>query len=133
MDPGSDVHICNRAGSNWKQTGLPSAQDTVQAGCHLYKVQAWGEVTLIIRRGNQEASITLKKVAYIPGYVANIFSLSCCKKIYFNSKTNTLFKEDGSLFMDLDRVGGHWFLNAQDAAQPFQAMTAAASTQAKPP
>ncbi|KAF2022717.1 hypothetical protein EK21DRAFT_82601, partial [Setomelanomma holmii] len=70
--------------------------------------------------------ITLKKVAYIPGYVANIFSLSCCKKIYFNSKTNTLFK-------DLERVGGHWFLNTQDATQPFQAMAAAASTQAKPP
>jgi len=35
--------------------------------------------------------------------------------------------------MDLDRVGGHWFLNAQDATQPFQAMAAAASTQAKPP
>jgi hypothetical protein len=132
MDPGSDVHICNKAGSNWKQTRLPSSQDTVQAGCNSYQIQAWGEVTLDVKRGNQTASITLKKVAYIPGYVANIFSLSCCKKIYFNSKTNTLFKEDDSLFMDLDRVGGHWFLNAQDATQPFQAM-AAASTQAKPP
>ena len=34
--------------------------------------------------------------------------------------------------MDLDRVGGHWFLKAQDASQPFQAL-ATASTQAKPP
>jgi len=138
MDPGSDVHICNRAGSNWRQTGLPSSQDTVQAGCDLYQVQAWGEVTLIVQRGDQTASITLKKVAYIPKYVANIFSLSCCKGIHFNSMTNTLFREDESLslFMDLDRVGGHWFLKAQDASQPalqpFRAM-AAASTQAKPP
>jgi hypothetical protein len=22
MDPGSDVHICNKAGSNWRQTSL---------------------------------------------------------------------------------------------------------------
>jgi hypothetical protein len=99
----------------------------------LYQIQAWGEVTLDVKRGNQTALITLKKVAYILGYVANIFSLSCCKKIYFNLKTNTLFREhDESLFMDLDRIGGHWFLKAQDALQPFQAM-AAASTQAKAP
>jgi hypothetical protein len=88
-------------------------------------------VTLIVQRGNQIASITLKKVAYIPGYVANIFSLSCSKKIYFNSKTNTLSRKDGSLFIDLDLVGGYWFLNAQDATQLFQVM-AAASTQEKP-
>ncbi|KAF1925504.1 uncharacterized protein M421DRAFT_69634, partial [Didymella exigua CBS 183.55] len=36
MDPGSDVHICNKAGSNWKQIKLPSSQDTVQAGCNSY-------------------------------------------------------------------------------------------------
>jgi hypothetical protein len=72
-------------------------------------------------------------VAYIPGFVANIFSLSYCKKIYFNSKTNILFKEDESqLFSDLERAGGHWFLKAQDAGQPSQAM-AADSTHAKTP
>jgi hypothetical protein len=86
-----------------------------------------------VRRGNETASITLKKVAYIPGFIANIFSLSCCKKIYFNSKTNRLFKEDESqVFSGLERVGGHWFLKAQDAGQPFQAM-AADSTHAKSP
>lgn len=133
MDPGSDVHICNNTGPSWKQTRLPSSHDTVQAGCNSYQIQAWGEVTLDVERGNQTASITLKKVAYIPGYVANIFSLSCCRKIHFNSKTNTLFREDDDLlFMNLDWFGGHWFLKAQDATQPFQAM-AAASTQAKPP
>jgi hypothetical protein len=29
MDPGSDVHICNKARSNWKQTSLPSSEDTL--------------------------------------------------------------------------------------------------------
>jgi hypothetical protein len=116
-----------------KQTGFPSSQDTVQAGCNSHRVEAWGEVTLDVRRGNETASITFKKVAYIPGFVANIFSLSCCKKIHFNSKTNRLFKEDESqVFSDLERVGGHWFLNAQDASQPFQAI-AADSTYAKSP
>jgi hypothetical protein len=61
-----------------------------------------------VRRGKETASITLKKVAYILGYVANIFSLSCCKKIYFNLKTNKLFKEDESkIFSVLERVGGY--------------------------
>ncbi|KAI1668013.1 Pol protein [Pyrenophora tritici-repentis] len=133
MDPGSNVHICNKIGANWKQTKLPSPQDKVQAGCNSHRVQAWGEVTLDVRRGNETASITLKKVAYIPGFIANIFSLSCCKKIHFNSKTNKLFKEDESqVFSDLERVRGHWFLNAQDARQPFQAM-ATDSTHAKSP
>ncbi|KNG52825.1 reverse transcriptase rna-dependent dna [Stemphylium lycopersici] len=133
MDPGSNVHICNRIGVNWKQTSLPSSQDTVKAGCNSYRVEAWGEVTLIVRRGSETASITLKKVAYIPGFIANIFSLSCCKKIYFNSKTDKLFKEDESqVFSDLDRVRGHWFLKARDAGQPFQAM-AADSAHAKTP
>jgi hypothetical protein len=135
MDPGSNVHICNKTGVNWKQTKLPSSQDAVQAGCNSHRVQAWGEVTLDVRRGNETASITLKKVAYIPGFIANIFSLSCCKNVHFNSKTNKLFKEDESkIFSDLDRVGGHWFLNAQDATQPFQAIQAMAadSTRAKP-
>lgn len=113
MDPGSNVHICNSTGANWKQTMLPTSQDTVQAGCNSHRVEAWGEVTLDVRRGNETASITLKKVAYIPGFIANIFSLSCCKKVHFNSKTNKLFKEDESkIFSDLDRVGGRWFLNA---------------------
>jgi hypothetical protein len=72
-------------------------------------------------------------VAYIPGFIANIFSLSCCKKIHFNSRTDKLFKEDESqVFSALERVGGHWFLKAQDARQPFQAM-AADSTHAKSP
>ena len=96
MDPGSNVHICNRIGVNWKQTCLSSSEDTVKAGCNTYQIAAWGEVTLIVRRGSETASITLKKVAYIPGFVANLFSLSCCKKIYFNLKTDILFKEDES-------------------------------------
>jgi hypothetical protein len=108
MDPGSNIHICNRICVNWKQTSLPSSQDTVKAGCNSHRVAAWGEVTLDVRRGNNTASITLKNVAYIPGFIANIFSLSCCKKIHFNSKTNKLFKEDESqVFSDLERVGGH--------------------------
>jgi hypothetical protein len=102
MDPGSNVHICNSTGANWKQTTLPTPQDTVQPGCNSHRVEAWGEVTLDVKRGNETASITLKKVAYIPGFIANIFSLSCCKKIYFNSKTNTLFKDDESIFSDLN-------------------------------
>jgi hypothetical protein len=65
-------------------------------------------VTLNVKRGSKTALITLKKVVYILGYVANIFSLSCCKKIYFNLKTNTLFREHNkSLFIDLNRVRGH--------------------------
>jgi hypothetical protein len=77
-----------------------------------------------VKRGNETASITLKRVAYILGFIANIFSLSCCKTVHFNLKTNKLFKEDESkVFLDLKRVGGHWFLDAQDGhdarGQPF--------------
>jgi hypothetical protein len=133
MDPGSNVHICNRTGVNWKQTRLPSSEDTVQAGCNSHRVEAWGEVTLDVRRSKKTALITLKKVAYLPAFIANIFSLSCCKKIHFNSKTNRLFKEDESqVCSNLKQVGGHWFLNAQDVSQPFQAI-AADSTHAKSP
>jgi hypothetical protein len=65
-------------------------------------------VTLDVKRGSETALITLKKVAYILGYIANIFSLSCCKKIHFNLKTNTLFREHNELlFMDLNRVRGY--------------------------
>jgi hypothetical protein len=94
-----------------------------------------------VRRGNETALITLKKVVYILRFIINIFSLSCCKKLHFNSKTNKLFKEDESkIFSDLIRVGGHWFLDAQgvqdaqdaqDTGKSCQAMTSS-STQAKP-
>jgi hypothetical protein len=94
LDPGSTVHNCNKTGANWKQVRLPSSQNNVKVDCNSHRVEAWREVTLDVRRGNETASTTLKKVAYIPGFIANISSLSCCKNIRCNSKAIKLFKED---------------------------------------
>jgi hypothetical protein len=95
VDPGSNVHICNTTYFNWRKTSDAKSTDVIFAGATGYQVAAWGEVIVSVNRGNQKKDILLTHVAYVPGFLTNLFALGRCRRSgnHFDSGRNILYKE----------------------------------------
>ncbi|KAF1946550.1 hypothetical protein EJ02DRAFT_430502 [Clathrospora elynae] len=76
VDPGSNVHICNSTYFNWRKTSDARSTDVIFAGATSYQVAAWGEVIINVNRGNKKKDILMTQVAYVPGFLTNLFALS---------------------------------------------------------
>lgn len=121
VDPGSNVHICNTTYFNWRKTSDARPTDVILAGATGYQVAAWGEVIINVKRGNQKKDILLTHVAYVPGFLTNLFALGRCRRsgIHFDSGRNILYKERiSNVVANLDYSHGHWLLDAKEADRP---------------
>ncbi|KAI1667253.1 hypothetical protein L13192_07962 [Pyrenophora tritici-repentis] len=121
VDPGSNVHICNSTYFNWRKTSDAKSTDVIFAGATAYQVAAWGEVIISVNRGNQKKDILLTHVAYVPGFLTNLFALGRCRRsgIHFDSGRNILYKEKiSSVVANLTYSYGHWLLDAKEADRP---------------
>jgi hypothetical protein len=111
VDPGSNVHICNSTYFNWVKTADASTTDIIYAGTAAHQVAAWGEVIVNVNRGrNLRKDILLTHVAYVPGFLTNLFALGRCRPsgIHFDSGRNILYKEKiSSVVANLAYRHGH--------------------------
>jgi hypothetical protein len=121
VDPGSNVHICNSTYFNWRKTSDARPTEVIFAGATGYQVAAWGEVIVSVNRGNQKKDILLTHVAYVPGFLTNLFALGRCRRsgIHFDSGRNILYKERiSNVVANLAYSQGHWLLDAKEADRP---------------
>jgi hypothetical protein len=121
FDPGSNVHICNSTYFNWIKTSDAKPTDVIFAGATSHQVAAWGEVIINVNRGNQKKEILLTHVAYVPGFLTNLFALGRCRRlgIHFDSGHNILYKEKiSNVVANLAYSHGHWLLDAKKADRP---------------
>lgn len=81
-----------------------------------------GEVVVNVNQGSKaRKDIRLTRVAYIPGFLTNIFALGRCRRsgIHFDSGRNILYKERVSnVIINLHYSHGHWLLDAEEADRP---------------
>jgi hypothetical protein len=121
VDPGSNVHICNSTYFNWSKTSDAKSTGVIFAGATGYQVAAWGEVIISVNRGKQKRNILLTHVAYVPGFLTNLFALGRCQRssIHFDSGRNILYKERiSNVVANLVYSQGHWLLDAKEADRP---------------
>jgi hypothetical protein len=120
-DTGSNVHICNSTYFNWVKTADAKPTDVIFAGTAAHQVAAWGEVIINVNRGNARKDILLTQVAYVPGFLTNLFALGRCRRsgIHFDSGHNILYKDKLSrIIANLTYSHGHWLLDAEEADRP---------------
>jgi hypothetical protein len=121
VDPGSNVHICNSTYFNWNKTSDARSTDVIFAGATNYQVAAWEEVIISVNRGKHKRDILLTHVAYVPGFLTNLFALGRCRRssIHFDSGRNILYKERiSNVVANLVYSQGHWLLDAKEADRP---------------
>jgi hypothetical protein len=121
VDLGSNVHICNSTYFNWVKTAEAKPTDVIFAGTASHQVVAWGEVIVKVNRGSVRKDILLTQVAYVPGFLTNLFALGCCckSKIQFDSGRNILYKDKiSNLIAHLAYSHGHWLLDTDKADRP---------------
>ncbi|KAI1668846.1 hypothetical protein L13192_06305 [Pyrenophora tritici-repentis] len=105
VDPSSNVHICNSTYFNWRKTSDAKSTDVIFAGATAY----------------QKKDILLTHVAYVPGFLTNLFALGRCRRsgIHFDSGRNILYKEKiSSVVANFTYSHGHWLLDAKEADRP---------------
>jgi hypothetical protein len=118
VDPGSNVHICNSTYFNWHKTSDARSTNVIFAGATGYQVAAWGEVIISVNRGKEKKDLLLTHVAYVPGFLTNLFALGRCRHlgIHFDLERNILYKERiSSVVASLAYSQGHWLLDAKEA------------------
>ncbi|KAK1912655.1 hypothetical protein P3342_004591 [Pyrenophora teres f. teres] len=116
VDPGSNVHICNSTYFNWVKTADAKPTDVIFAGATAHQVVAWGEVIINVNRGKVSKDILLTHVAYVPGFLTNLFALGRCRNsgIHFDSGPNILYKDKiSNVVANLAYNHGHWLLDAR--------------------
>jgi hypothetical protein len=121
VDSGSDVHICNSTYFNWVKTSNAKPTDVIFAGATAHQVAAWGEVIISANRGHERKDILLLHVAYVPGFLTNLFALGRCRDsgIHFDSERNIIYKNKiSNIVANLAYSHDHWLLNAKEADCP---------------
>ena len=109
VDSGSDTHVINHS-AGFVRTRDPGPNECVQGGRDSYQIEAFGTVDVSLNTPNGPLTITLKEVAFIPGYLTNIISLERMNAvgIHWDSERPTYLKRNGSTFAYLEQVGRHW-------------------------
>ena len=139
VDPGSNVHVCNSNYFNWVKTSDAKPTDIVFAGTTAHQIAAWGEVIVRTDRSGVKKDLLLTRVAYVPGFLTNLFALGRCRRsgIHFDSGRNILYKDTASkVIADLTYRHGHWLLDTEKSDRPPRhtlLSMAVKSSQEKPP
>jgi hypothetical protein len=92
----------------------------VRAGTTIYQIEAIGKVTIEVKKpqgGTRQ--LTLNDVAYVPGFMTNIVSLSKLtdRDIHWNTQTGCLFHGDLNLAV-VTRLNGHWTISKDSPLVP---------------
>jgi hypothetical protein len=117
VDPGSNVHICNSTYFNWVKRTNAKPANVNFAGTATQQVVACKEVIVKVNQDSVRKDILLTQVAYVSGFLANLFALGRCHKsnIHFDSGRNILYKDRiSSVIANLAYSHGHWLLDAKE-------------------
>lgn len=112
IDSGSDTHVTNSL-HNFvlEEFGKPS--DMISAGRDRFQIEAFGTITMLINTPTGPGQITLKRVAYIPGFLTNLVSLALLSKkgVHWNTEHPDVLTKEGIAFITLKQTGDHWTLD----------------------
>jgi hypothetical protein len=78
-------------------------------------------VIINVNHSNARKDILLTQVAYVPGFLTNLFALGRCRRlgVHFDSGHNILYKDKLSrIIANLTYSHGHWLLDAEEADRP---------------
>jgi hypothetical protein len=78
-------------------------------------------VIISANRGHGRKDILLPHVAYVPGFLTNLFALGHCRDsgIHFDSGPNIIYKDEiSNIVANLAYSHGHWLLDAKEADCP---------------
>jgi hypothetical protein len=86
LDSGSDIHVTNTP-QGFMKTSESTENDQIIAGGSAYTINAFGRVNIDVKTPTGERSMTLLHVAYVPGFMANLVSLSrlVSKGVYWST------------------------------------------------
>ncbi|EDN97519.1 hypothetical protein SS1G_12370 [Sclerotinia sclerotiorum 1980 UF-70] len=108
----SDTHVTNSL-HNFvlEEFGKPS--DMISAGRDRFQIEAFGTITMLINTPTGPGQITLKRVAYIPGFLTNLVSLALLSKkgVHWNTEHPDVLTKEGIAFITLKQTGDHWTLD----------------------
>jgi hypothetical protein len=110
LDSGSDVHITN---SQQVFKHLEQRQrGQVVAGATTYRVEAAGIAAIKVATPDGVKTMTLPNVAYIPGFMTNIVSLSLLMEqgVHWSTQDGCLTRHGRPIAM-VRRLRGHWVLS----------------------
>ena len=111
LDSGSDIHVTNTLRC-FKKASNGREIDQIIAGGSSYPISAFGSLDITINTPAGERAMTLLNVAYVPGFMTNLVSLSLLvsKGVHWNTQTGSLYKDDKVLCY-VNKLDGHWTLS----------------------
>ena len=110
IDSGSDIHVCNSQ-DGYARTGAAGETDQLIAGKTRYQIASFGTVNVTVNTPQGIRQIQLTNVAYIPGFMTNLVSLSRLVQqgVHWNTETGQLTRQ-GQAFCYITAFDGHWTL-----------------------
>src|SRR5882757_3628423 len=110
IDSGSDIHVCNSQ-DGYARTGAAGETDQLIAGKTRYQIASFGTVNVAVNTPQGIRQIQLTNVAYIPGFMTNLVSLSRLVQqgVHWNTETGQLTRQ-GQAFCYITAFDGHWTL-----------------------
>jgi len=124
LDSGSDIHITNNRNC-LHDLHRPSDSGKVFAGTTVYDIEAVGTAVLEVATPNGGIrQLTIREVAYVPGFMTNIVSLSRLtnRDIHWNTQTGCLFRGNLNLAV-VSRLNGHWTISNPPLAPTYSALS----------
>ena len=75
LDSGSDIHVTNNK-ERLRQPRQASQNSQLIAGTTQYTIECFGDIEIDVPTPTGIATMTLVDIAYIPGFMSNLVSLS---------------------------------------------------------
>ena len=88
IDSGSDIHVCNSQ-HNFSKTASATETDQLILGKGAYQIECFGTINVPVDTPQGTREIQLTGVAYVPGFMTNLVSLSrlVAKGVHWNTET----------------------------------------------
>jgi len=92
LDSGSNIHVTN-SDKNLKITHIPDQIERLTAGQGTCNIAAYGTATIEVKTPHGKGYMELQNVAYIPGFITNLVSLSklTTKILYWDTQKDRLY------------------------------------------
>jgi len=114
LDSGADIHITNTR-NDFEETSKALEDDKLVAGGAVYPITCFGTSKIHVQTKDGKASLRLLNVAYVPGFMSNLVSLSKLveKGCHWNTQTGYITHQ-GKELCSVHKYHGHWTLTMPD-------------------
>jgi hypothetical protein len=132
LDSGATTHICH---TRERFINFRTASEPLLAGGGIVMIEGWGDVNIEVQgQDNTYRTITLKSIAYIPSFTANIVSLKKVNKagVYWDQVNNRLV-QNGLTFCKVICRYSHFILELKELTSQESAFAAQRFTKSTDP